>query len=536
MGPAGHSSVRHRTPFGSGSDCDEIVGRFCLRFDSVSSAPEHEEHGRVVDARREAVEAVRRYFSAAPGDLVAAGPLVRLLVRDGRAREAVSGAGAFAALSADTLWGHLLLGYAHHWLGADTAAERHFIAALDRMQPEERREWLDLEWLLDYAEYRRVRRLPAAARTDYERRFWLLADPFWITDANERWTEHIARHVETKLLAEVPLVAGMVHWGSDLDELTIRYGTPTSRARARGSGHPAQAETSMVEYWDSAQRAFDPTELLRSGVPPPARPGERPALYAARARSTYAPRTVARVLELTHQVTRFLRRGAPALRIDAAVPVDSTVRAADVGLFSFDSAFTRRRAARGRARIERDSARFSLIVDAADGMTIYSAELIADTLLAARARYAVDTAVPAGPVLSDLLITRPLPASVRPGRIADPGVEVVASLVFAPGDTLGVTAELYRVAEDTPLHIEVALERTDASLLRRLGQWLGLVDGGQAARVAWSENADGGAHVIALNLPLDPERTGMHELVLRVMDAAGGRTESRRTILIERRR
>src|SRR5690606_10593827 len=116
----------------------------------------------------EAVEAVRRYFSAAPSERSAAGPLVRLLIRDGRAREAASAAGAFAALSGDSIWGELLQGLARHWAGAGREAERHFIAALSRMDADEQRSWTDPQWLLDPAERRRVRRLSPHKRSEYE--------------------------------------------------------------------------------------------------------------------------------------------------------------------------------------------------------------------------------------------------------------------------------------------------------------------------------------------------------------------------------
>lgn len=517
----------------SGTDCDEIVGRFCLRFDSATTAPAVEEPGRAVDARREAVEAVRRYFSAAPGELTAAGPLVRLLVIDGRASEAVSSAGAFAALSADTLWGDLLLGYAFHWLGADTAAERHFIAALSRLSPEQQREWLDITWLLDPAERGRVRGLSPEQRADYERRFWLMADPFWMTPANERWTEHLSRGVETRLLAQVPLVAGMTRWGRDLDQLTMRYGTPKSRARI-GGRTPLRA--GMIEYWDTVSRAFDPGLLAAVFTDPPA-PGTRPALYAAAARSSYALQIVERVIEPEHQVSRFLRRDSVILRVDAAVPMPSTVESRPaVALLAFDSAFTRRASTSARARTDGDTARFSLLLAVPDGRVVYSVELLADSTLGARARYALDTRMPdTGPVVSDVLITRPFAAGALPDRFDDPRLRPRVSLVVSPGDTLGVYAEVYRLS-GAPLALELSLERSGGpSLLRRFGRWLGLLDAGDAARVGWRSEEGGDAQTIALNLPLDTERSGMHDLVLRVTDVSTGqRSESRRQILIRR--
>ena len=106
--------VRQRAPLsrhsGAGGDCDEIVGRFCLRFDSTSVPPAQSEHRDVTVLRVAAVDAARRYFRATPGQRAAAGPLVRLLIASGHASEAVRAARTFAAASSDSLWRHLLLG------------------------------------------------------------------------------------------------------------------------------------------------------------------------------------------------------------------------------------------------------------------------------------------------------------------------------------------------------------------------------------------------------------------------------------------
>ncbi|NIU78285.1 MAG: hypothetical protein GWN71_33440, partial [Gammaproteobacteria bacterium] len=75
-----------------------------------------------------------------PGDVEVAGPLVRYLTEDGRAREAVSAARAFAWASADSTWGPLLVGFALHANGEDAEASAAFERALARMPVEERRE------------------------------------------------------------------------------------------------------------------------------------------------------------------------------------------------------------------------------------------------------------------------------------------------------------------------------------------------------------------------------------------------------------
>jgi hypothetical protein len=553
--------------------CDEIVGRFCLRFDSASARPPAGEAGRVVDERRSAVETLRQFFAAAPHDRAAAGPLTRLLVNDGRAPEAVSAARAFAALSPDTLWGQLLLGFSHNAAGETVDAERAFVQAFARMDNETRRAWTDPQWLLDGGEVRRVRGLSPEQRTEYERRFWILSDPLWLTDANERWIEHMSRHVEASLMDDVPVVGGMLRWGRDLDELTIRYGTPSARAQVRGN--QPWDPSSFVEYFDTAQRAYTPERLLTGGLPDPPAPGDPPLLYSARARSGYALRTVHRLVDLPHQVTRFMAPdGQVILRVDAALPrpppdtagepiadtaggapadtaggarADTAAGAlglarVQVGLFVYDSAFTRRtRVVQDAGPWPGDTLRFTLTAAVRPDRLVYSVEAL-DTVsrVAGRARYAVDAFVPgAGLLLSDLLIARPF-GTALPRRRDDPLITALTDRVVPRGGTLGVYAEVYRLdaAAARDLTVEFSLEPADGEgVLGRFARWLGrragVVGPREDPRVSWLEEIDAGVHAIAVNLPLDRQHVGRRLLVLRVTDPVTGETtESERLILI----
>jgi hypothetical protein len=86
---------------GSSGHCDEIVGRFCLRFGTGRPPPLAPEPEGVDNARSHAVETLRAAFSADPGDAHIAGVLVRFLVEDRRAQEAVSAARSFACATED---------------------------------------------------------------------------------------------------------------------------------------------------------------------------------------------------------------------------------------------------------------------------------------------------------------------------------------------------------------------------------------------------------------------------------------------------
>lgn len=305
----------------------------------------------------------------------------------------------------------------------------------------------------------------------------------------------------------------------------------------------------MIEYWDTAQRAFAPARLSR-GVAAQPSPGERPVLYAASARSGYALQTVDRILELDHQATRFLRGDSIVLRVDAAMPLvadTSSSRTSDsiagravarAGVFVYDSAFTRRTSSTGPTVADGDSVRFSLFAGAPAGAIVYSAEILGDSLAAAgRARYAIHTPFAESRLaLSDLLITRRFPTGESADGIDDPRLRPFTSLIFLPGDTIGIYAEVYRRGRTGVLDIQVALEDAGRpSLPGRLARWLGrslgLIEPREDPRVGWRGEATAARYVIALNVPLLDGRDGLYDLVVRVTDpATGEQTEARRRI------
>ncbi len=248
-----------------GSRCDEIVGRFCLIYDSGSLPEPEPEPGRVIDARRAAIEALRHAFSYLPADFETAAPLVRYLVEDERAVEAVSAARMFALVTSDSIWGPLLLGFALHAAGNDTAAAQQFDAALGRIEQEEADHIRDVECLLGAGDRARYDDLDEGAQRGFEARLWALADPLYLTPGNERRNEHISRHVWSRILARTPIVTDMVRWGSDLEQLTVRYGTPTSRTRSPGVG---LREGGLTEHYGPDQLAYVPEDLLTRGYPP----------------------------------------------------------------------------------------------------------------------------------------------------------------------------------------------------------------------------------------------------------------------------
>ena len=470
-----------------GRPCDEIVGRFCLTYGRTSHTEPAPEAGPVVDARRQAVEALREALAVAPGELDTAAPLVRYLVEDGRAEEAASVARLYASLADDSVWSDLLLGFALHAVGDDGAAEPLLRRGVAALPAEERERFLSLDWLLPREERERWEALSESDRTGYARRFWAWADPLWLTPGNERRGEHLARHVWARMLARAPVVLGMNRWGEDLDQLTVRYGIPVGRTRTWGS---LPSEGSLVEHFDSMQLAFDPRALLGTGLPGRPPPGEVWELEEERARSGYAPTAYGPLAPLEHQLSRFPVPGGWEVRVDAVLSLDPAVGPVEAALFLRDTLLATA-PAEARARLAvpagADTLPWTLTVSAPDGALAYSAEALAEGGPAWRARYRLPAPAAAAAVrLSDVLVARPFaPGPVPEGR-ADPGLRPHTSLVLPRGASVGL----------------------------------------------YARGPSEGAAVLAVDLDLAPLPPGLHRIVLEVADGAGGTARAERLIRI----
>jgi hypothetical protein len=539
--------ARQRAPltFASyGGRCDEIVGRFCLTYDSRDLPEPAPEAEPVVLARRQAIEALRQAFSYAPESFEVTGPLVRYLVEDERAGEAVSAARAYLALSNDTTWGALLLGFALHAAAEDTAATRWLELGVSRLPERERAHIENVSWLLAHDENREYRRLDDELRRSYHDAYWTLSNPLFLLPGNDRRNEHLARHVWSRILARAPVVVDAVRWGSDLEQLTVRYGTPRSRQRAMG---PRPGESTMIERYDAANLPYTPERLQRAGLPTTPEPGEAWELENPRARSGYSSVALRQLQPLDHQLTRFPDGDEVVIRVDAAVVLDTVAAAAHdtvpadartvrAGLFLLDSLYsfvhgeTREYPATG------DTIRTHFRAIVAPGRYVYSAEAFEPaTRLGARARYAVDAERMDGVRLSDILVSEPFSGDSLPRTREDGQLRPLASLTVDATDTIGIYAEASGLAAGPDgrarYRVEVTRLRERGSLPGEVVAWLGrrLGIGGDRTqpRVAWT--AEGWPDVInpiAIDLSFPGARSGLYVLELTVADLVSGRRQS----------
>ncbi len=522
-----------------GSACDEIVGRFCVRYDAPGDppVPSGPEPAELTDARRSAIEALRAAFSLLPGDFDTAAPLVRYLIEDRRAEEAIPAARLYAAVSADSVRGPLLEGFALHAAARTEDALAAFEAALARMPEAERERYDRLDWILERDDRKLYSDLDAAGRRRFEQRFWQLSDPLYLTPGNEARAEHLARHVWSRILEDAPVVYGMQSWGSDLDQLTVRFGMPVARTRI--PGRPG-ADESIVDHFDPNQLAYTP-ESVSDGVPPTPLPGQPWELDRKRTRAGYQARIATAVHYLPHQVSRFPGPDGTRVRFDAAF-ADSLFdgdNPVETGFWLFDSLGSELDHRIRRIPAGADTVRFSFEADPGPGVWVYSLEALdsADAV-AGRARYSLDIdSLRSGPELSDPVILRPFRGAPRPATRYDPAFRPVADLTFALRDTIGVWVEAAGLTPGNEATLRLSLQPASrgnlpSRLLGWIGRRVGLASPREPVFVEWTAVAgeDGGIR-FAFELPPQEIDAGNHVLTARLTEAGhDDAVESRRII------
>ena len=530
-----------------GRSCDEIVGRFCLTYDSGRLPEPEPKPGPVIDARRDAIEALRHAFSYMPGDFETAAPLIRYLVEDGRAAEAVPAARMFALVSGDTVWGPLLLGFALHAAANDTAAAREFESGLGRIEKREADRIRDVEWLLGTRDRGRYDDLVERGRVAFEEQLWAMADPLYLTAGNERRNEHIARHVWSRILARTPFVSDMVRWGSDLEQLTVRYGISAARTRSPAWG---LHEGSLTEHYDPDQLAYVPESLLTRGHPPTPLPDDPWELGETRSRSGYAPVTVSRLRFLPHQVSRFPTASGAILRVDGMFRPDSQVPGAPTrttiqipvhtGLFVLRDGIDPVGEKRERRIRTADTLPFWFEIELPMGEMLYSLEAIEDsTLRAGRARYIVTIDSSSVLRVSDPVILAPTRGAAAPATRQDPSFQPTADLRFEPYDTIGIYAEISGLGgPGASFEVQVSVEKASrASLPARVANWLGdrlgLTSPSGPPRLRWTAVGNpAGEGRIAVDLALDGLDDGAHVILLQVTDPASATTTASRRVIV----
>ncbi len=301
---------RANLPFRAGAPrgpCDLQVGRLCYWHDDGYPSPEAPEPERISRARERFLRSLADADRSSKGDEWIIGQRIRYLLEARRNREAIDAARDCVSTA---WWCSALAGFAFHLAGEYETADSAYHAALAAMPVAERCNWTDISMFVEGEAGKRYRRLSCDERADFERRFWWLSKPLYAVSGNEMRTEFLARRTMSRLEQQARSAYNM-SWGSDVEELLMRFGWPTWWTRDHPSSAASPAPPSIVGHEPTPSFFFHPTARLLDAQPWDARADDwdpRAKLPPAR----YAPAYAASFSDLQTQTAVF-RRGDSAL-------------------------------------------------------------------------------------------------------------------------------------------------------------------------------------------------------------------------------
>ena len=298
---------------GYGRGCDDIVGRFCLRFEDGEDESEWtvpEEPIEFGMARVQVLRELREIHNQIPRDSWILGQRVFYMgeVGDWQGAETL-----IRNCGGGNWWCTSLLGFVRHAQEDWNTAADLFALAVGQMPDGET--FLSLGLLLDpdaldvYED--------ASDQAAAEERLWLLADPLYLVDGNDRMTEQYARAVLIRMRREAVNPYG-IEWGDDIEELTLRYGAERAweRKRSLPSGTLQDTRGIVGRHHPKSQEFLPPDLALED--PAQVAPGDW-TLEQRRPWTGYAPPYAPDLNALETQVARF-RRGDSLLVAGAFRP------------------------------------------------------------------------------------------------------------------------------------------------------------------------------------------------------------------------
>tara|TARA_Y100000590_G_scaffold364121_2_gene422192 strand:+ start:12264 stop:14054 length:1791 start_codon:yes stop_codon:yes gene_type:complete len=295
--------------------CDDLIGRFCLRFGNNEDENEWEVPEEPVEfgmARVKVLNELAEISKDIPGDSWILGQRVYYMGEVGNWQQAEA---LIRRCRGEQWWCTALLGYVKHAQGDWEFTAEIFERALEQMPPEVAISFRTPTYLLDPGAMEVYETFDD--RNLIEDRLWTLSDPLYIVQGNDRKTEQYARQVLIRMRREAVNAYG-VSWADDIEELTIRYGAEKAWERIRGVvGQGLQDTRSIVGRHNPKSQEFLPP---KEGLEDPAQiaPDDW-TLGKIRPWTGYAPPYAPDLNQLETQVARF-RRGDSLLVVGAFAP------------------------------------------------------------------------------------------------------------------------------------------------------------------------------------------------------------------------
>jgi hypothetical protein len=503
----------------SGQECDEHIGRWCIYYEPAGQQPP-KEPSKVGKARQEAIVALERAFAAAPARTATIFPLVRLLVKDGKAAEAVNLATAHLAAN-ESPDAHMVLGYALHHARRTEAALDEFGKWLAGSPAFLRERVEDIDWLL-----------PPGMATKYRMstpKLWRYADALYSTAGNETLADHYGRHAYAQMMAVRPVPSNGDPWSEQEEQIIVRFGPDVVVTRSFVGGRVGVAQ-SFLGHWDNTAHTYFPPDFDRV-VQMRAPVDTLWPTDTLVGRSGHAPPTIRFMRSLQHQAAVFPDNTlivAGGTKTDKA----SAGKALTGALFLLDANLNV--VARHDAVVKNlgDSLVFVGQMPVVADARFFSAEVYdPETRFAARARYRLEPPAIAGPLaLSGIMLTNPFPQGQLPTARSDASAAPLSRPVVAPQQTLGVYSEVTIAGtEARSVNVELEIRSIDKpSTVTRLAGWVGsrLGFAGNSStpgKLGWTlEVQPRMNNAIALTIDAGKLDGGRYLITLKVTEPASG--------------
>jgi len=512
--------------------CDVVVGRMCYwpddedEFNLVPSEPE-----RISQNRDRLLETLADGAEILPTDRWIAGQRVRYAVDAGRLDQARDA--ATTSCQADPAWCMGLQAFVAHRAGRFGVADSLFAAMLRMLPPDQRCEWNDIGVLLEPSLRGRYRQLSCAEQDSVNAVVWRLADPLYLTDGNERRTEHYARYLWSLLMKGTEVTYDL-RWNRDLRELLIRYGANERWARTAGRAGAYRAQ--VVGYQRGSGEPFLPTKAVledRTKL----QGGDWPRTRRS-APERYSPAYARTWVGLQHQLAVF-SRGDSAIVVAEFDPsamrggVDTT-RATTFTALAFVPADG------GAPQVTTESvdpgavARLQLSGVRLPGVVSIEA-LDRDASVAGRDRYWLENRFADSRLaISDLLLLDA--GSAQPTTLDAAVKRARPSALYVRGEPVELFWEIYSADFVPPVEVSISIVQGGRSVFRKAAEWLGLM-GSRDAAVRLSFEGPYGrlptrvwARAVTLSLP--PDLSGELSIQVDALGRDGSIVRSQRRVRV----
>ncbi len=544
-----------------GGNCDVTIGRFCY-WDNNDDTP--------LPAEREGVIRARERLRASLDSLAAldstsdyiAGQSVRYALEAHDAQAAI----AFLDDCDATPWWCLALrGLTWHRAGSESRSTAAFDSALAIMPDAFRCEWLDVEkWLPPGTHLRDDDHDDCAGREQAARHVLWLAAPLLTWQPEATRNELLARRTLLRILRGTA-TPHRLGWGSDLVEVSLRFGWPDSWAREDEEVNSLVTPPGIRVVGEEPKPSFSFVPARHALESPlEAAPDDWQLDGNRKPPMRYAPGWLTMIDTLPVQIARFLRGGDSMLvvaafdaRVMLADSIVATARSPDGNGSEEQVASSAAPGASSTGMLGAspgtpDSAaapRAAALLAVSAESTLAASEAARDTsgaILLASTRRPVLAAVEvrdsahsraarwrgsvqpldSTALLSDILVGLAAGGAPPPILLDSAASRAIAPLVVSAGDTIALYWESYAHAStEHPARVRLRLVPLSSGFFGRVAHALGLKHKEPPVSLAWADPGDPGSQpgrALRVAIPDVPDGSYRIELVIE----AGGRQGS----------